>query len=262
MSLEEIVKSLELSTQQFHEDMKVNLQETKVNSQDSGDQLSQLATSVSQLETQTSKELSSRIETNPKEHVIEVTLWSGKEFHPVEPAPIKAKAEEKTLDYTDIHNEKLEFDIIPLLSSNICVLPFPYRMEKSKDDEKEILSTSLKIKINTPVLELKALTYHLQCLYLGVSEILSNIIFQGLAKEQNELKLDEREVLRNCKEKTRGFTTFMILRKLFEVGKKVLFYKVRLKLIPDKLSSSWLGRFEDVNVFPHGVARIKCLDMR
>ncbi|KAL0391453.1 UNVERIFIED_CONTAM: hypothetical protein Slati_4530400 [Sesamum latifolium] len=58
MSLEDIVKSLELSTQQFHKDMKVSLQETKVSSQDFGNQLSQLATSVNQLETQTSKELS------------------------------------------------------------------------------------------------------------------------------------------------------------------------------------------------------------
>ncbi|KAL0440631.1 UNVERIFIED_CONTAM: hypothetical protein Sradi_0002000 [Sesamum radiatum] len=96
----------------------------------------------------------------------------------------------------------------------------------------------------------------------GVSDTLSHIIFQGLVKEQNVLKLDGREVLRNCKEKTRRFYDFVILKKLFEVGKKVLFYKVRLKLISGKLSSSWLGRFEAVNVFPHGVARIKSLATR
>ncbi|KAL0407941.1 UNVERIFIED_CONTAM: hypothetical protein Sradi_1728500 [Sesamum radiatum] len=107
MSLEEIVKSLELSTQQFHEDMKVNLQETKVNSQDLGNQPSQLATSVSQLKTQTSKELSSRIEANPKENVIEVTLWSGKEFHPVEPAPIKAKQTRRLSTLPTCKNEKI-----------------------------------------------------------------------------------------------------------------------------------------------------------
>ncbi|KAL0448568.1 UNVERIFIED_CONTAM: hypothetical protein Slati_1413200 [Sesamum latifolium] len=106
MSLEDIVQSLELSTQQFHEDMKSSLQETKVSSQDLGNQLSQLATPVSQLETQTSKELSSRIEANPNENVIEVTLKSGKELHPVEPIPIKAKGDEKTLDNTDMQNER------------------------------------------------------------------------------------------------------------------------------------------------------------
>ncbi|KAL0303223.1 UNVERIFIED_CONTAM: hypothetical protein Sradi_6190400 [Sesamum radiatum] len=134
-------------------------------------------------------------------------------------------------------------------------------MSKLQEDEKEILNTSLKVKINTPVLELKALAYHLQCLYLGVSEILSNIIFQELVKEQYELKLNEKEVLRSSKEKTQGFTD-IILKKLFEVGKKVLFYKFRLKLIQGKLGSSWLGHFESVNIFSHGVARLKSLDMR
>ncbi|KAL0355355.1 UNVERIFIED_CONTAM: hypothetical protein Sradi_3982400 [Sesamum radiatum] len=162
------------------------------------------------------------MEANPKENVIVVTLWNGKELHQVELAQIKAKGDEKTLDNIDMQNEK--------------------------------------VKINSPVLELKALPYHLQCLYLGVSETLSTIVFQGLVKEQNELKLDGREVLRNSKEKTKRFCDFIFLKKLFEVGKKVLFYKVRVKLILGKLSSSWLGRFEGVNIFPHGVARIKILD--
>ncbi|KAL0356311.1 UNVERIFIED_CONTAM: hypothetical protein Sradi_4078000 [Sesamum radiatum] len=184
-----------------------------------------------------------------------------KELHIIEQAPMEIKENEETLEDTKAQDKKVESDLIPVPSSNICVLLSANRMSKLKEDEKEILNTSLKVKINTPVLELKASPDHLQCLYLGVSKKLSNIISQGLAKEQNELTLNEREVLRNCKEKTRRFTTFMILRKLFEVGKKVLFYKVRLKLIPGKLSSSWLGRFEGVNVFSHGVARIKCLDI-
>ncbi|KAL2251527.1 UNVERIFIED_CONTAM: hypothetical protein Sindi_2275000 [Sesamum indicum] len=107
----------------------------------------------------------------------------------------------------------------------------------------------------------KQYDFQLQCLYLGVKESSSTIIFEELFKEQNELKLDGREVLRSSKEKTKRFCDFMILKKLFEVEKKVLFYKVRVKPISGKLSSSWLGYFEDVNEFPHGVARIKSLDM-
>ncbi|KAL0402746.1 UNVERIFIED_CONTAM: hypothetical protein Slati_4304500 [Sesamum latifolium] len=251
MSLEDI----------FHEDIKARLQETNVSSQDLGNQLPQLATSVSQLETQTSKELSSRIEANPNKNVIEVTLKSGKELHPVEPTPIKAKAYEKTLNNIDMQNKKIESDLIPPPSSNIYALPFLYRMPKSKEDEKKILNTLNKIKINIPLLELKALPYHLQYLYLGVSEILSTIISQGLDKEQNEMKLNEKVTLRNCKKKTKRFCDFIFLKKLFEVGKKVLSYKVRLKLILGKLSSSWLGHFEGVSIFPHGVARIKILNM-
>ncbi|KAL0347619.1 UNVERIFIED_CONTAM: hypothetical protein Scaly_1777900 [Sesamum calycinum] len=189
MSLEDIVKSLALSTLQFHQDMKASLQETKASLQNLGNQHSQLATSVSQLETQTSKELSSQMEANPMVNETVVTLQSEKELHRNEQAPMGAKEDEKSLEDIETHNKKIESDLITLPSFNTCALAFPYRMPKSKDDEKEIPNTSNK------------------------------------------------------------------------VGKNVLFYKFRLKLIPDKLSSSWLGRFECVNIFPHGVARIKSLDM-
>ncbi|KAL0446411.1 UNVERIFIED_CONTAM: hypothetical protein Slati_1769000 [Sesamum latifolium] len=205
MSLEDIVKSLELSTQQFHEDMKAIRQETKVGSQDLGNQPSQLATSVSQLEIQTSKELKSQTDANPIENVSSITPQSGTELHMVEQAPMETKEDEETLEDTEAQDKK---DV------------------QIKGDEKEILNTSLKVKIDTPVLELKTLPYHLQCLYLGVSEILSIIISQGLFKEQYELKLNEKEALKNCK------------------------------------LSSWFGRFESVNIFSHGVAKLKSLVMR
>ncbi|KAL0379213.1 UNVERIFIED_CONTAM: hypothetical protein Sradi_3226800 [Sesamum radiatum] len=251
MSIEDIVKSLQQDST-----------ETKASIQFLGNQISQLAMTIDKIAIQASQELTSQTDENPIEDVSAVTPQSGTELHIIEQAPMDTKEDKKTLDDTEAQDKKVESDLISVPSANICVLSFPCRMPKSKNDEKEILNTSLKVKLNTPVLELKTLPYHLQCLYLGVSEILSNIISQGLAKEQNELTLNEREVLRNCKEKTRRFTIFMILRKLFEVGKKVLFYKVHLKLIPGKLSSFWLGRFESVNVFPHGVARLKGLDMR
>ncbi|KAK4386073.1 hypothetical protein Sango_2477900 [Sesamum angolense] len=236
MSLEDIVKSLALTTLQFQQDTMAGLQETKVELQETraclqllGNQISQLAISISKLEAQASQQT----EVNP-ENASVMTLQSRKELHMIEQASMEVK------------------DSIRL--SNTLNMP------KSKKDEKEI--TLNKVKINITLLDLKILPYHLQCLYLGVSKTLSHIIFQGLVKEQNDLKLDVREVLRSSKEKTKRFTNFMILRKLFEVGKKVLFYKVRLKLISGKLSSSWLGSFEAVNVFPHGVARIKSLATR
>ncbi|KAL0410851.1 UNVERIFIED_CONTAM: hypothetical protein Slati_3674800 [Sesamum latifolium] len=217
---------------------------------------------IDRIATQASQELTCQIDANLIENVSAMIPQSGTELRMIEQAPTKTKEDEKTLEDTEAQDKNVESDLIPIPSANICALPSPCRMPKSKEDEKKILNTLNKVKINILLLELKALPYHLQCLYLGVSEILSNIIFQGLVKEQYELKLDEKEFLRSSKEKTQRFTDFMILKKLFEVGKKVLFYKFRLKLIQGKLSSSWLGRFESINVFPHGVARLKSLDMR
>ncbi|KAL0326466.1 UNVERIFIED_CONTAM: hypothetical protein Sradi_5215900 [Sesamum radiatum] len=248
MSLEDIVKSLALTTLQLKQD-------TMAGFKSLGNQISQLATSISKLEAQASQET----EVNP-ENASAMTPQSREELHMIEQAPADTSEDEKILEYTEVQNEKVESNLISPPSSNTCALLFPCSMPKSEEDEKEI--TLNKVKINITLLDLKALPYHLQYLYLGVSETLSHIIFQGLVKEQNVLKLDGREVLRNCKEKTRRFCDFVIVKKLFEVGKKVLFYKVRLKPISGKLSSSWLGRFEAVNVFPHGVARIKSLATR
>ncbi|KAL0387891.1 UNVERIFIED_CONTAM: hypothetical protein Sradi_2670900 [Sesamum radiatum] len=136
MSLKNIVKSLALSTQQFHQDIKASLQETKVSLQDLGNQHSQLATSVGQLEAQTSEELSSQIEANRKENETAVTLRSEKKLHTNEHAPMGAKEDEKTLEKIEAHNKKVESDLIPPPPSNTCALPIPCSI--SKDDEKEI----------------------------------------------------------------------------------------------------------------------------
>ncbi|KAL0391028.1 UNVERIFIED_CONTAM: hypothetical protein Scaly_0459900 [Sesamum calycinum] len=202
MSLEDIVKSLALTTLQFQQDTMAGLQERKVELQETkaclqllGNQISQLATSISKLEAQASQQT----EVNPEN--ASMTPQSRKELHMIEQAPMEAKEDEKTLEYTEVQNEKVESNLIPPPSSNTCALLVPCSMPKSKQDEKEITLNKIKITL----LDLKALPYHLQCLYLGVSATLSHIIFQGLVKEQNVLKLDGREVLRNCKEKTRRF---------------------------------------------------------
>ncbi|KAL0428394.1 UNVERIFIED_CONTAM: hypothetical protein Slati_3014200 [Sesamum latifolium] len=96
-----------------------------------------------------------------------------------------------------------------------------------------------------PILKLKALPDHLQSLYLGVRETSSASIFNGLLKEQDELKLHE-EVWRGGKEKTKRFHDFMRVKKKFEVGKKALFYKPRIKLTLAKLQNLDMG-----NSFPY-----------
>ncbi|KAL0361297.1 UNVERIFIED_CONTAM: hypothetical protein Sradi_3814200 [Sesamum radiatum] len=211
MSLEDIVKSLALTTFQFQLQTEAGLQETRIELQEIndefqetkasiqflGNQISQLAMTIDKIAIQASQELTSQTDENPIEDVSAVTPQGGTELHIIEQVPMDTKEDKKTLEDTEAQDKKVESDLISVPSANICVLSFPCRMPKSKNDEKEILNTSLKVKLNTPVLELKTLPYHLQFLYLGVSETLSNIISQGLAKEQNELMLNEREVLRN-----------------------------------------------------------------
>ncbi|XP_019150696.1 PREDICTED: uncharacterized protein LOC109147552 [Ipomoea nil] len=74
-SLDEIVKALANNTQQFQ-------RETRESIQQLGNQISQLATSVSKLEAQALGKLPSQTEVNPKESVNAITLRSGKQLQP------------------------------------------------------------------------------------------------------------------------------------------------------------------------------------
>jgi len=49
----------------------------------------------------------------------------------------------------------------------------------------------------------------------------------------------------------------MISRKEFSIGQKVLLFNSRLKLMPGKLRSRWIGPFFVTNVFPYGVVEIQ-----
>ena len=85
------------------------------------------------------------------------------------------------------------------------------------------------------------------------------------AGEQCKLQLNELDEMRNeaydssriYKDKTKLFHDKMILRKVFEVGQKVLLYDSRLRLFSGKLRSRWCGPFVVTNVFRHGAVEIK-----
>ncbi|KAL0442224.1 UNVERIFIED_CONTAM: hypothetical protein Sradi_0161300 [Sesamum radiatum] len=79
-------------------------------------------------------------------------------------------------------------------------------------------------------------------------------------QELEELHLDAYENMRTYKEKTKAFHDSFILRKQFDVGQKVLLYNSRLKLMPSKLRSRWIGPFKVSNVFSYGVVEIKSFD--
>ncbi|KAL0439161.1 UNVERIFIED_CONTAM: hypothetical protein Slati_2399100 [Sesamum latifolium] len=123
------------------------LQDTRTCLNHLGNQISQLATSFSQLAAQSSGKLPSQTEANPRENVSAMTLQSRNELQPVEPTSTKAKEGGKSLDNTDSHTDKVDSNFIPPTSSNTCALSFPYRMSKSKEDEHErpILDTFKKL---------------------------------------------------------------------------------------------------------------------
>ncbi|KAK8675809.1 hypothetical protein V6N13_033872 [Hibiscus sabdariffa] len=79
-------------------------------------------------------------------------------------------------------------------------------------------------------------------------------------QELEELRLDAYENSKIYKEKSKLFHDNMLIKKQFEIGQKVLLYNSRLKLMPGKLRSRWLGPFVVTNIFPHGAVEIKKLD--
>ena len=76
-------------------------------------------------------------------------------------------------------------------------------------------------------------------------------------QELEEIRLEAYENSRMYKEKTKIFHDKMLMRKEFFIGQKVLLYNSRLKLLPGKLRSRWLGPFVITNIFPYGAVEIK-----
>ncbi|XP_073152065.1 uncharacterized protein [Henckelia pumila] len=81
-------------------------------------------------------------------------------------------------------------------------------------------------------------------------------------QELEELCLEAYENSRIYKEKTKLFHDNSILRKQFTVGQKVLLFNSRLKFMPDKLRSQWIGPFVVTHLFPYGAVEIKILDTK
>ena len=75
-------------------------------------------------------------------------------------------------------------------------------------------------------------------------------------QELEELRVEAYENSKFYKEKTKQYHDKMIARKEFSIGQKVLLFNSRLKLMPGKLRSRWIGPFIVTNVFPYGVIEI------
>ncbi|XP_043805290.1 uncharacterized protein LOC122721280 [Manihot esculenta] len=149
MSLEDIVQSLANSTLAFQ-------QETKSSIQNLLNQMSQLATSVSKLESQ--GKLPSQTMPNPKQNASAITLRSGKEL---ESASQKRLAQGSTTDQKVEAEIEIPEEKQPQESEEEQTLmqvirpPFPERLAQTKreKEEKEILEIFRKVQVNIPLIE-------------------------------------------------------------------------------------------------------------
>ncbi|XP_076935335.1 uncharacterized protein LOC143601955 [Bidens hawaiensis] len=131
MSLEDIVKSLATSTHTFQ-------QKTEASIKNLEQQMAQLASSVSKIESQ--GKLPPQTEKNPKHNVCAITLKCGEEEVVIEEKDNKKDEASKPV--------KIEAKFYP-------PPPFPERLQgtRKEREEKEIMETFRKVEVNIPLLD-------------------------------------------------------------------------------------------------------------
>jgi hypothetical protein len=159
--LEDLVKQLAQSNMQFQQRTETNLQNMQT-------QIGQLASSLSQLQSQGSGQMPSQTIPNPKGNLSVVTLRNGKQV--IEPTTkhenLNQRGEmENTTAIVKEHNKELQKDVDQAESSTKQTetemkipLPFPHRKTQSKkaaeaEMDKEIMETFQKVEVNIPLLD-------------------------------------------------------------------------------------------------------------
>ncbi|XP_024959014.1 uncharacterized protein LOC112499987 [Cynara cardunculus var. scolymus] len=118
-----------------------------------GVQMTQLATSVSRIESQ--GKFPSQIETNPKQNISAIILGSGKELE--EPKLVKSRVVEKENEVSPKpveSEEQPESTIYVSDKAKVIPPPFPtcFQISSKAREEKEILETFRKVEVNIPLL--------------------------------------------------------------------------------------------------------------
>ncbi|KAJ0909570.1 putative aspartic peptidase domain superfamily [Helianthus annuus] len=141
MSLEDIVKSLATSTHTFQ-------QETKASIKNLEQQMAQLASSVSKLESQ--GKLPAQTENNPKHNVSAITLRSGKSYD----GPSMQEEEEIVVEKKNRDKMKVQEPVRSEMKFT-PIAPFPSRLQSTKKEreEQEIMETFRKVEVNIPLLD-------------------------------------------------------------------------------------------------------------
>ncbi|GKE21516.1 DNA-directed DNA polymerase [Tanacetum coccineum] len=142
MSLEDIVKTLATSTQQFQQDTKSTIQHLE-------NQIGQLATSVNRLESQASGKFPFQPINNPKQNVRAITLRSGKVLEEQTHKPSKRDLEKEIVKEGSTSQMDQPQEMTRPLDDIKILPPFPYRFSKSRkqEQEKKILETFCKVEL-------------------------------------------------------------------------------------------------------------------
>ncbi|GJR27480.1 uncharacterized protein Tco_1103712 [Tanacetum coccineum] len=148
MSLEDIVKTLATSTQQFQQDTKSTIQHLE-------NQIGQLATSVNRLESQASGKLPFQTVNNPKQNVRAITLRSGKVLEEQTHKPSKRDLEKEIVKEGSTSQTDQPQEMTRPLDDIKILPPFPDRFSKSRkqEQEKKILETFCKVEVNIQLLD-------------------------------------------------------------------------------------------------------------
>jgi len=78
-------------------------------------------------------------------------------------------------------------------------------------------------------------------------------------QELEEIRLEAYDNARLYRERTKSLHDKFVQRKQFFVAQKVLLFNYRLKFMPGKLRSRWIGPFVVLNVFSHGAIDIQSI---
>ncbi|GJS57233.1 uncharacterized protein Tco_0652017 [Tanacetum coccineum] len=229
MSLEDIVKTLATSTQQFQQDTKTTIQHLE-------NQIGQLATSVNRLESQASGKLPSQTVNNPKQNVSAVTLRSGKvlEEQPLKPSKrdlekeiVKEGSTSQNDQPQETNSPQDEIKILP---------PFPGRFAKSKkqEQEKEILETFRKVEVNIPLLD-------------AIKQV------PRYAKHLKELCTSKRKLKGNEKVLLGENVSAMIQKKLPIKCKDPGMFTIPCKMGNVEIKRAMLDLGASINVMPHSI---------
>ncbi|XP_052625040.1 uncharacterized protein LOC128132484 [Lactuca sativa] len=141
MSLEDIVKSLATSTQTFQNETKASIKTLE-------QQMTQLATSVSKLESQ--GKLPAQTEKNTKHSACVITLRNGKEYE----GPKMVEEEEKMELEKEEEKSKTPSKQVPI-EAKVTPPRFPSRLNKSKreSEDNEIMEMFRKVEVNIPLID-------------------------------------------------------------------------------------------------------------
>ncbi|XP_024035604.1 uncharacterized protein LOC112096411 [Citrus clementina] len=154
----ELISNMAANAQQFGSRQDATLRNvneaTTTSIQNLENQMSQLATTVSRLESQVLGRLPSQSEVNPKQNVSAVILRSGTELQ--EPSKKVTKHVEDELEKNELMPKSQ--DAQPTRAKPLPIVippPFPSRFAKSKkeEQEKDILETFRKVEVNIPLLD-------------------------------------------------------------------------------------------------------------